>query len=107
MIHLVSIHAPAKGATKYALLHDISEKVSIHAPAKGATIVTQIGLLGLQSFNPRSREGSDSPRYGTMMLDRGFNPRSREGSDKISDFFTFDPSGFNPRSREGSDGFIV
>ena len=33
----VSIHAPAKGATKAAPRVYVGEPVSIHAPAKGAT----------------------------------------------------------------------
>ena len=37
-IHSISIHAPAKGATQDKNpLHPQEEKISIHAPAKGAT----------------------------------------------------------------------
>ena len=35
--HIVSIHAPARGATKTALEGYLSIIVSIHAPARGAT----------------------------------------------------------------------
>ena len=34
---LISIHAPAKGATKVFLEKDGDRRISIHAPAKGAT----------------------------------------------------------------------
>ena len=33
--------------------------ISIHAPAKGATPTALSRCLGLNNFNPRSREGSD------------------------------------------------
>ena len=33
----ISIHAPAKGATRYYGYNRVSTKISIHAPAKGAT----------------------------------------------------------------------
>ena len=36
---LVSIHAPAKGATESCIITRNSREVSIHAPAKGATIL--------------------------------------------------------------------
>ena len=36
--------------------------VSIHAPAKGATRFGQRRAVAIWSFNPRSREGSDDPR---------------------------------------------
>ena len=60
-------------------------KISIHAPAKGATKLRFLPMLTLTDFNPRSREGSD----GTDRLKRhydasNFNPRSREGSDENS-----------------------
>ena len=35
--HMVSIHAPAKGATRYRPKGRAPSEVSIHAPAKGAT----------------------------------------------------------------------
>ncbi len=34
---VVSIHAPARGATMTALEHALTDYVSIHAPARGAT----------------------------------------------------------------------
>jgi hypothetical protein len=35
---IVSIHAPARGATTYKLANGRKSFVSIHAPARGATI---------------------------------------------------------------------
>ena len=56
----ISIHAPAKGATKRNRLDLTDLEISIHAPAKGATLfgLDDVGLVW--HFNPRSREGSDS-----------------------------------------------
>ena len=131
-----------------AIMVLLSSLVSIHAPARGATTIALAVLLSGSGFNPRSREGSDCrdgpidywkrafqstlPRgerhkkYSTRLRDAGFNPRSREGSDKHKrpwyhpgeQFQSTLPRGerrpkqrpdsarsqsFNPRSREGSD----
>ena len=78
-------------------------EISIHAPAKGATKGTFSFCWRTDHFNPRSREGSDriitlyfsslDPFQSTLprrerryMIDLPpckvyFNPRSREGSD--------------------------
>ena len=85
---LVSIHAPAWGATVFAggcchgaafqsthprgvrphLLSVDTVKpfgVSIHAPAWGATKAGQVAIRDFDSFNPRTRVGCDTP--STMM----------------------------------------
>ena len=55
--------------------------ISIHAPAKGATFHWFAIVQHVNYFNPRSREGSDcSLRDAGEHVDN-FNPRSREGSD--------------------------
>ena len=55
--------------------------ISIHAPAKGAT--TQANMIATChiNFNPRSREGSDTLKKRFTGAHFDFNPRSREGSD--------------------------
>ena len=58
--------------------------ISIHAPAKGATKGQTFSACPFLYFNPRSREGSDFHNYGSFCNSLYFNPRSREGSD-----FTF------------------
>ena len=40
-------------------------------------------LTRFKSFNPRSREGSDSDSHSSTRLLLSFNPRSREGSDSL------------------------
>ena len=55
----ISIHAPAKGATDSDFYFQNVSHISIHAPAKGATIKSGGNVLEGLHFNPRSREGSD------------------------------------------------
>ena len=56
---VISIHAPAKGATKFVRFIRFEYRISIHAPAKGATrLRVEVKRQDL-NFNPRSREGSD------------------------------------------------
>ncbi len=58
---IVSIHAPARGATddESGLVPVI--EVSIHAPARGATVIERLSHLPALRFNSRAREGRDSP----------------------------------------------
>ena len=58
---VISIHAPAKGATQSGDHGSGGNAISIHAPAKGATPKAETGYKPCQYFNPRSREGSDAP----------------------------------------------
>ena len=56
---LVSIHAPAGGATyPYPPEPDVPQ-VSIHAPAGGATRSTGRASSLIRCFNPRARGGRD------------------------------------------------
>jgi len=56
---MVSIHAPAGGATQDSDRFKRELAVSIHAPAGGATLL-QAGRQDSQSrFNPRARGGRD------------------------------------------------
>ena len=56
---IISIHAPAKGATVCPRTSPCAVSISIHAPAKGATLNRYTHILRFTYFNPRSREGSD------------------------------------------------
>ena len=101
--YVISIHAPAKGATcrngssnsgrKFQstlprrerlynpVYRDFDTIISIHAPAKGATANVFHKLLGVrfQSTLPR-RERLLHMVYSSS-FNTNFNPRSREGSD--------------------------
>ena len=95
--------ALVKGETQIAV--DIGKRtfISIHAPAKGATRPLTRPSSSARYFNPRSREGSDVQRLLSKRTQYHFNPRSREGSDAYSSAFWRVITNFNPRSREGSD----
>ena len=103
--------------------------ISIHAPAKGATFLVCPLAYKHFNFNSRSREGSDTHRVSKRLWPINFNSRSREGSDVVivlqgrpqhisihapakgatqlrSNFFN-QWIYFNSRSREGSDVVIV
>ena len=56
--------------------------ISIHAPAKGATRTHVFVCVYSGNFNPRSREGSDLAGIALFLALYYFNPRSREGSDE-------------------------
>ena len=58
---IVSIHAPARGATRCPTFCGRALWVSIHAPARGATPPTQNAGRRAEGFNPRAREGRDVP----------------------------------------------
>ena len=99
--------------------------VSIHAPAWGATRDKELCGHANDRFNPRSRVGSDRDARSASPCRACFNPRSRVGSDrmhrrrqtKLKMFQSTLPRGerrivenrvfvrcsFNPRSRVGSD----
>ena len=122
---LVSIRAPAWGATPHRSRADRRAGVSIRAPAWGATAVFCF-LIGFSlGFNSRSRVGSDSfgaadfstrrvsiraPAWGAtwfalyMQMRAGsFNSRSRVGSDRAWQRRRKTGRRFNSRSRVGSD----
>ena len=55
--------------------------ISIHAPAKGATVCVFGSARTSSDFNSRSREGSDCHPVCAAVTAQHFNSRSREGSD--------------------------
>ena len=55
--------------------------ISIHAPAEGATSDPSLDSVHIAYFNPRSRGGSDMGRASKALTLMDFNPRSRGGSD--------------------------
>ena len=122
---MISIHAPAKGATISCPSKVLFCNISIHAPAKGATYLLPAALQAqrFQSTLPRrERLKSEQTKYTTLLISihapakgatimdaftdprvHHFNPRSREGSDSNNLELLEDIQHFNPRSREGSD----
>ena len=78
--------------------------VSIHAPARGATAAQLVVLAWHHCFNPRAREGRDAPLPPCQQHSRSFNPRAREGRDTFACQKRRYAKSFNPRAREGRDG---
>jgi len=105
--HIVSIHAPAWGATLHSTCRCVRYYVSIHAPAWGATHVYAFARVccGVSIHAPAwgATHCVSPPTHSHLR----FNPRSRVGSDPVSMFHPLVPVGFNPRSRVGSDVYIV
>ena len=56
--------------------------ISIHAPAWGATDYLVVVTIEYIHFNPRSRVGCDGICPAGMPGNQNFNPRSRVGSDR-------------------------
>ena len=79
----ISIHAPARGATRIRTGDERGFYISIHAPARGATISVLQSSIGkiFQSTLPRGERRVVSSNGVCIGTD--FNPRSREGSDKV------------------------
>ena len=77
----ISIHAPARGATKEAMAKLFGSVISIHAPARGATVAVSLAYrVHLISIHAPARGATDNGyQQGRRYSD--FNPRSREGSD--------------------------
>ena len=127
----VSIHAPARGATRgasrllrgcccfnprartgrdAAKLLDRGQHagVSIHAPARGATTATSSQTRCFRKrFNPRARTGRDARRAMTRFALGCFNPRARTGRDVVRLRHRPQGPGFNPRARTGRDSVIL
>ena len=76
----VSIHAPARGATDIRAADGARSQVSIHAPARGATKPPRLVLRNLefQSTRPRGARPQAMQTIGGCAC---FNPRAREGRD--------------------------
>jgi len=68
----VSIHAPAQGATMQPPCTLPDDDVSIHAPAQGATISPPSSRSSPSRFNPRPRAGGDPTTHLIGVLERWF-----------------------------------
>ena len=77
--------------------------ISIHAPAKGATKQLADFRQDRRNFNPRTREGCDPWADLTSTSTAYFNPRTREGCDLVGVLYPYHYPDFNPRTREGCD----
>ncbi len=104
VLFIISIHAPAKGATNESKSCGNDIKISIHAPAKGATRRTKsyIAQNLFQSTLPR-RERPAGFVYLYKTNDISIHAPAK-GATRHSPRISGSRPYFNPRSREGSDG---
>ena len=114
---------PRTGGDQKVAAQEAARLVSIHAPARGAT-PAYAGIRTGGSFNPRPRTGGDkklfaltpeppfqsTPPHGGRHNDcaaatktTGFNPRPRTGGDRVSAQRHKKWHCFNPRPRTGGD----
>ena len=106
-------------------LLEVSPVVSIHAPAWGATSPARANATAHRRFNPRARVGRDASGHVATSSSTCFNPRARVGRDRCTSpgacvtirFQSTRPRGarprhpttrcawtcFNPRARVGRD----
>ena len=81
---LISIHAPARGATVIPgrlLAHVVG--ISIHAPARGATYLRAPVYHFHSNFNPRSREGSDGDKAKASLNKQAFQSTLPRGERRL------------------------
>ncbi len=122
---VVSIHAPARGATRPAkpsptswafqstrphgarpvcnvFVHAI-DRVSIHAPARGATASSCATSRVGRSFNPRARTWRDEGAMGWFKIFDKFQSTRPHGARHQGRRASGPRFGFNPRARTGRD----
>ena len=99
---MISIHAPAKGATVWYLVHMAIWSFQSTLPRRERHREL-VDTFNVDDFNPRSREGSDPAATGGRYTGvfQSTLPRRERHFSKCR--FEKTSQHFNPRSREGSD----
>ena len=127
LLQLVSIHAPAWGATGSYDCSGYASSVSIHAPAWGATLVTVSHINGMDwfqftrprgarltlfpkldyfiGFNSRARVGRDSTTFRPFMSCTKFQLTRPRGARLALKIYLRFAIGFNSRARVGRDAY--
>mgnify|MGYP005759827013 CR=1 FL=1 len=80
-VDLISIHAPARGATESDEVDGTLISISIHAPARGATDDKVYEMQTPVIFQSTLPRGERLKTHMDITKTYYFNPRSREGSD--------------------------
>ena len=83
---------------------EMATLISIHAPAKGATPSGFVRICAAVNFNPRSREGSDTMLLIASNVLVRFQSTLPRRERLLREMTAATRKYFNPRSREGSDG---
>ncbi len=103
IIKRVSIHAPAWGATRdRARLFDLRD-VSIHAPAWGATSCRTTRCYGGGLFQSTPPHGGRQPAVPSPIMLSEFQSTPPHWGRLVSRFSASSFHGFNPRPRMGGD----
>ena len=100
--HCISIHAPARGAT-FSLRNNFRGwNISIHAPARGATVppVLLFTFCTISIHAPARGATKSSTNHCRYIRFQSTLPR---GERRKQDVQSAGNRYFNPRSREGSD----
>ena len=99
---VVSIHAPARGATASANNDSLSRMFQSTRP-QGARHADDSGHLGTEMFQSTRPQGARRVCLLRVRLAAGFNPRARKGRDGVIWRFYSHYASFNPRARKGRD----
>ena len=102
----VSIHAPARGATKMRSSIVMHGDVSIHAPARGATDgeAVQVRFVNVSIHAPaRGATFRGCPLLASFCLFQSTHPR---GVRHLPAIWNTPEECFNPRTREGCDSIM-
>ena len=83
-------------------LAHLEHAVSIHAPARGATRRSWRASGRWWSFNPRARTGRDPKRWRRRRPSAGFNPRARTGRDQACVKRRYESSSFQSTRPHGA-----
>ena len=98
----ISIHAPARGATKFVRHLCLIPYISIHAPARGATVLdARQGKVLKISIHAPAR-GATSALLTSVIIPT-FQSTLPRGERPFCRLYCRYTAYFNPRSREGSD----
>ena len=104
---MISIHAPARGATPHSLSFMGNFGAFQSTLPRGERPELDATLLGNHYFNPRSRAGSDVQhtaygKYGPISIHA-----PARGATLMAIYVLWNSGHFNPRSRAGSDAFSI
>ena len=104
--HIVSIHAPTRGATSVPCLHQRKVRVSIHAPTRGATSLMISPMVNGCGFNPRAHAGRDA-RFSVSSTMNALFQSTRPRGARPSARRSISRHGvcFNPRAHAGRDAY--
>ena len=99
----ISIHAPARGATRFSADVGINFNISIHAPARGATVIVVLFVYVCNiSIHAPARGATSCDVFLYFAYHISIHAPAR-GATLVESSVVSTRLDFNPRSREGSD----